>query len=419
MKSNSRRAKPITVAVGNVKVSIYTVTKATGYPEFQVADYSTGKRRLRSFADLPTAKREAERIARLLASGQTAAAQMDGTATAAYGLAVERLRPTGDALDVAASRYAEAVAALNWRGNLLVAAAEFYMKRSPENLTPKPIEEAIAELLESKKSAGKSDDYLDDLKIRLGKLAAAFPNMHVAAITSADVQRWLDAMKAAPQTKANCRRVAGTLFSFCEVRSYIPRTTNPATMTERITTKNGNNVEIYSPQEIAALLSAAPAEIIPALAIAAFTGCRSAELMRLEWKDVDTVGGFVTVSAEKSKTASRRLVPISPNLAQWLAPHRRDAGRIWHLEEWSFTKAMRKVAAQAGVELKANGMRHSYASYRLAEVQSAAQVSLEMGNSPQMLNKHYRELSRPTDAAAWFAVAPQQPANIVPITKAA
>jgi len=47
-------------------------------------------------------------------------------------------------------------------------------------------------------------------------------------------------------------------------------------------------------------------------------------------------------------------------------------------------------------------------SYRVADLQNVAQVSLEAGNSPQMIFKHYRELVRPEDAKAWFAIEPKE-----------
>lgn len=46
---------------------------------------------------------------------------------------------------------------------------------------------------------------------------------------------------------------------------------------------------------------------------------------------------------------------------------------------------------------KKNALRHSFISYRVAAIQSVAQVALEAGNSPQMIFRHYRELVRPAD----------------------
>jgi hypothetical protein len=51
-------------------------------------------------------------------------------------------------------------------------------------------------------------------------------------------------------------------------------------------------------------------------------------------------------------------------------------------------------------------MRHSFASYHLAKHRNENQTAQEMGNSPQMIYGHYRELVRPVDAEAFFAIVP-------------
>lgn len=55
---------------------------------------------------------------------------------------------------------------------------------------------------------------------------------------------------------------------------------------------------------------------------------------------------------------------------------------------------------------KHNALRHSFISYRVAEVKNVAEVALEAGNSPQMIFQHYRELVRPEAAKAWFGLMP-------------
>ena len=55
---------------------------------------------------------------------------------------------------------------------------------------------------------------------------------------------------------------------------------------------------------------------------------------------------------------------------------------------------------------KKNAPRHSFISHRLADVQAAAQVALEAGNSPHIIFQHYRELVTEKGAKAWFAISP-------------
>jgi integrase len=257
---------------------------------------------------------------------------------------------------------------------------------------------------------------LGDLRARLGKFSEAF-KVNIGSVQTGDIQRWFDGMKASPRTVKNYRTVVGTLFSFAEARGYILKGSNPVEGTERVEA-NGGSVEILTPDEVAKLIAAADKDFVPCLAIGAFAGLRSAEIERLDWSDVDLTGGHIIVAAAKSKTASRRIVPVADNLKQWLAPYARKAGPIWTGTHDEFYDAQQAAAAAANVEWKANGLRHSFASYRLAEVQSAAQVALEAGNSPAVVFRHYRELVKPSDAVKWFAVSPKTPANVVNISTA-
>jgi hypothetical protein len=65
------------------------------------------------------------------------------------------------------------------------------------------------------------------------------------------------------------------------------------------------------------------------------------------------------------------------------------------------------LAKVLGIEWPSNGLRHSFITYRIAEIQSADQVALEAGNSPAIIFKHYRELASATQAAEWFGILPK------------
>jgi hypothetical protein len=56
----------------------------------------------------------------------------------------------------------------------------------------------------------------------------------------------------------------------------------------------------------------------------------------------------------------------------------------------------------------------------LAQVKSAPQVALEMGNTPTMIFSHYRSLVTEQDATAWFNVFPAgHGENVLPFVKEA
>jgi integrase len=202
------------------------------------------------------------------------------------------------------------------------------------------------------------------------------------------------------------------LFEFAIARGYA--IDNPVKAVESVKIRNGN-VEIYTPAEIAKLLAAVDSDFLPCVAIGAFAGLRSAEIERLKWQDVDLKSRHIIVGADVAKTASRRVVPIADNLAAWLASYSEHKGKVWSGSSIGFYKAQVATAKAAGIDWKQNALRHSFASYRLAQTQNAAQVALECGNSPKIIFAHYRELVKPADALKWFAAAPEVSKNVVPM----
>jgi len=143
------------------------------------------------------------------------------------------------------------------------------------------------------------------------------------------------------------------------------------------------------------------------LAIGAFAGLRDAEIKRLDWSEVDFARGFIEVKAAKAKSARRRIVPIQTNLAAWLsqAPIGLRHGRLVPKGVPSKLARARKAAGLA--RWPNNGLRHSFASYRLAAIHDAPRVAAELGHtSPQMLYSAYRELVLPEEAERYWKIAP-------------
>ncbi|MBI4664142.1 MAG: hypothetical protein HY735_35545, partial [Verrucomicrobia bacterium] len=154
--------KPITVKRGCVTVKIYRTKSALGYQSFQIADYSSGARKLRAFADLAQAKREAGLIADRMSQGDLDVLSLRSEDRAAYLRAVEALRGTGTPLEVAAVHYAEACKILG--GDSGIEAARFYAKKHPAKLPRKLVGEVVQELIAAKQSGGLSALYLGDLR---------------------------------------------------------------------------------------------------------------------------------------------------------------------------------------------------------------------------------------------------------------
>ena len=185
---------------------------------------------------------------------------------------------------------------------------------------------------------------------------------------------------------------------------------------------------IFTPDELREMLNASRPDLLPQLVIGAFCGLRTAEIMRLDWAQVNLQRRFVEVKAAKAKTASRRLVPLCDAAIAWLTPHAKPEGGLsYYSEENKFCSsivaevnmARRAAGLAASFKWKKNGLRHSFCSFRLAETHDAAKTALEAGNSPAMIFKHYRELVTDTEAKAWFAIAPKAETNVVTMPAAA
>jgi len=404
-----------TMDFGNISVDIYSRTKTVNgykYTIFEVADFTRGKRRMRSFTKLEKAVAEAEKIAMQLSSGNTLAAQMDSREAASYGNAVQILRDGGldTCLEVVAAKYVESVKILG--SDRIAEACQDYIRRNPVERLARTVRQVANELIEVKTKRKASERYLQDLRYQLNKLCEKFPE-NVDTVTTGHLQLWFDNLDAAPRTVRNIRSAAAALFRFAEARCYIGKGDNPALATEKIKAKNGDDIEIYSPAEMARLLAVAPDSIRPVMAMQAFTGIRTAELMRLDWKNVKLLRGHIEVTAANAKTASRRIVPILPNLAAWLKNASKKTGKIFPSGADYYHELTREMAGNTktdklpAVELKHNALRHSFISYRVAAIQNVAQVALEAGNSPAMIFGHYRELVTADDAKKWFSILPQ------------
>lgn len=260
----------------------------------------------------------------------------------------------------------------------------------------------VAEFQVAKKQDGASERYLKDLRNRLDTFAETFGERLVADIAPTQIDDWLRSLAVAAQTRNNYRTVLRTFFEFAVLRSYAP--SNPVAKTAKAKVVRGAPA-IFTPEQMGKVLRAAPRPFVPYLAIGAFAGLRSAEIERLDWSEIDLAGKLIHVKAEKSKSAQRRLVTITDNLAAWLAPLALKAGPV--IDPAQVRTHRDNTCTASGIEWPSNVLRHSYASYHLATHKNAAATATELGHSsPAMLYAHYRELVRPDEAAGWWQIMP-------------
>ena len=281
------------------------------------------------------------------------------------------------------------------------------------------VEQLAEEVLEAKRKDGRSIDYIADLKLRLRRFCRDFGSRGIAEITVEELDNWLRALPGSPKSRANYRANIGVLFSYATRRRMLD--SNPILHTAKPKLPD-NPPEIFSVDELASLLhtalSNAP-DVVPMLVIGAFAGLREAEIQRLDSSEVDLVRGFIEVKGSKAKSARRRIVQIQPNLAAWLRPYSGIKGRLVPVGARRKLEHVRKAAELA--HWPTNGLRHSFASYRLAATHDAPRVAAELGHtSPQMLYSTYRELVMPEEAQRYWQIVPATGAdNVIPLEAAA
>ena len=399
--------KPVQIKKGSVIARIYP-TPRDGYDAFTLVFYRDGKRIRKVFPTLEQAKREGQSVVDALSRGEIAGSSLTGDQRASYRRAVDLL-PHGVSLELAAAEYAGAKKMLGEAP--LLQAVTFFVEKSPKNIIRKTVLEIFEEMYASKLQDGLSPVYLKDLNCRLGRFAKQF-QMPLMNVQGKDIVEWLNAMKISPRSRNNYRLVLKLMITFAKKRRYLPKDWEEIEMVSRA--KEGpSKIEIFTPTEMHTLLAGAEVHQLPFLAIGAFAGIRHAEITRLEWQDINLQTGYIEVRAGNAKTAARRLVPIVPALAQWLQPYHAEQGQVCVYS--NMTNEILGLAQENGIRWKRNGLRHSFISYRVAQIQNVNQVALEAGNSPQIIFRHYRELVTPGDAERWFGIVPAKRNNVVPL----
>jgi integrase len=287
-------------------------------------------------------------------------------------------------------------------GKTIADAIAFYLPHLQASNKTCTFAELLAELLPAKETDGASGPYLKDLKCRLGQFEKTFGEKLVSEITPGQIDDWLRNLKVSPVTRNNSRRTIRTAFSFALARGYC--VDNPVVKTAKAKEIEGT-VGILTVPETKRLLEAADWALVPFIAIGAFAGLRRAELDRLDWSEVDRESGLITVHAAKAKSARRRFVKIHENLLKWLAPYATHRGAVAPLNCRKMLKATRLAA---GIKhWPDNALRHSFASYHLAQFNDAAALALQLGHTDAgLVFQHYRQIVKPKDAEKFWNLIP-------------
>jgi integrase len=210
--------------------------------------------------------------------------------------------------------------------------------------------------------------------------------------------------------------------------------TNPVADVDEPRTAPRNEINVFSPEEVMALVRAADSEQDAAIYLtAAFTGLRQGELIALRWRDVDFAGSAIRVCARYTnghlttpKSGKVRSVPMAARVAEALA---RLSQREYftdeddlvfcgivggYLDGSALSKRYRAALERAALRpLRFHDLRHTFGT-RVIGVADIRRVQEWMGHANVQTTMQYLHyVPRPQDAALVgkaFESSPSPPA---------
>jgi integrase len=362
-----------------------TVSLTRDREQYMVAvHHSDGKRSRQRFATLSEATSAF--------SLRVAAVARDGAASATAG-------STADLHAVAAFLGETA----DWTPRPSVAdALQHFIAHKRALQTSGTVSGAVADRLADADRRGLSATHLSNLRQRLGHFAKDFGDRPLASITPEELQAWV-ATRGGARTQKNFLNTVGSIFTKHLESGALVRTPAAAVRLPKITTAEPGVIDA---SQLARLLAALPERSRACVVVQALAGVRAAESQRLTWQNISMEHRLITISSGVAKTASRRHVPVSDALLEWLQPLHRGTGPL----VTNANTLRRDLAIARRKELIANwphnAIRHTCASAWCTIESDVARVAAWLGNSPIIIHQHYRALLTRDQAAEWCAVRP-------------
>lgn len=177
----------------------------------------------------------------------------------------------------------------------------------------------------------------------------------------------------------------------------------------------------WTPEQVVAILAAAPEVVRPAFALLAETGMRFGELAWLTWDDVDFGANALRIRPKdgwKPKTGDCRAIPISPAIRTVLDDLRRrwrwvvtmppsashpESGRQW--TERRLLSALKKILAGLRLPGKLHTFRHAFISNALLNGTPVAVVKEWVGHVDEQVIKLYTHVHNDASQAAMLRLA--------------
>jgi integrase len=199
-------------------------------------------------------------------------------------------------------------------------------------------------------------DYRNVLRSRL---LPAFGDRPIESITAEDIETWRRSLVGLSNRSKN-KLLIQLHGIFRRAQTVWGVAVNPLARVEKHPMRASGDIQVFSPEEVWALVRAAASELDAAIYLtAAFTGLRLGELLALHWRDVDFAGATIGVRASWAggvlttpKSGKVRAVPLAPDAAGALA-------QLGRREHWTGDDDL-VFAGEAGGYLDGSALRRRY-----------------------------------------------------------
>lgn len=249
---------------------------------------------------------------------------------------------------------------------------------------------AIRQHLADMKAQGLAHSTIRNRRWRLETLVHEAGNRRLGQFNRGILAAWI--ARTTPGSRRDRHSAASAFFRWAWERGLLRD--NPMNSLRAPPRPPTPAPRVLKPEEAGNLLRtvlATEPSMVPYFAVGLFAGLRPVrELAGLVWEDVSLSERRIYVPWGRSKTGRSRIVPISANLAAWLAlvPHEERHGKVVKFSR----EAFRRVVQAWGGEWSTNLMRHTRVSYRLAQCRNPVLVAAEGGHTPDVMHRHYANL---------------------------
>jgi integrase len=158
-----------------------------------------------------------------------------------------------------------------------------------------------------------------------------------AVITTEDLQTWRmkELERIRPSTLGVYEKLTRGMFRTAQAEGL--RTDNPAALLKALPKQEAVR-NAFSPEQVRDLLRVADEEWRSLILFAVYTGQRAGDLCALTWRNIDTVGGWIQVTTQK--TGRKTHIPIAAPLLQHIAalPIPKDSNAPLHPRAAAMTR---------------------------------------------------------------------------------